>query len=81
MAGSIIAELKDPMTAAILYVQTCALWLGRDAPNLTEASNAAAGAVKALKRANDIIDRSRSASPMPPVQALPGMTPGGRPAA
>ena len=70
--GRELAELKDPMTAALLYAQTCVLWLGGDTPNLREASKAAAGVVKALKRAKDIIDRSRSASRTPPGQALPG---------
>jgi len=61
-AQRLTIELKHPIAAAILRAQTCALWLGRDAPNLTAASDAASEVVKALKQASTIIERVSSLS-------------------
>ncbi len=40
--------------------RTCALWLERETPDLTEASEAASRTVNAAMRASDIVDRVRS---------------------
>lgn len=56
-AQRLAIELRHPIAAALLYAQTCALCVDADAPKLTEASKAAAGVVKALQRANDLIER------------------------
>jgi signal transduction histidine kinase len=55
LTASMAHEIKQPMTAAVVDAKTCQLWLGRDDPNIAEASEAASRIVKDVMRANDII--------------------------
>jgi PAS domain S-box-containing protein len=60
LAASLAHEIKQPIAAAVINAQTCTQWLHRDAPDVTEASNAALAMVAAAKRAGGIIDRVSS---------------------
>jgi PAS domain S-box-containing protein len=60
LAASLAHEIKQPIAAAVTNARTCALWLERETPDLTEASEAASRMVDAAIRASDIIDRVRS---------------------
>ncbi|MGA7259831.1 MAG: response regulator [Stellaceae bacterium] len=60
LAASLAHEIKQPITAAVVNAKACARWLGRPAPDLTEACNAAGRMVADVSRAADIIDRVRS---------------------
>jgi len=60
LAASLAHEIKQPIAAAVINAQTCAQWLHGDAPDVTEASNAASEMVAAAKRAAGIIDRVSS---------------------
>jgi PAS domain S-box-containing protein len=57
LTASLAHEIKQPISAALINARTCLRWLGRDAPDLTEAGEAAARLVKDVTRASDIIGR------------------------
>jgi signal transduction histidine kinase/CheY-like chemotaxis protein len=60
LAASLAHEIKQPIAAAVIHAQTCAQWLHRDAPDVTEASEAAVAMVAAATRAGEIINRVSS---------------------
>jgi PAS domain S-box-containing protein len=57
LTASLAHEIKQPITAAVTDARTCLRWLGRDEPNLAEASEAASRLVTDVMRATEIIDR------------------------
>jgi PAS domain S-box-containing protein len=57
LAASLAHELKQPMAAAANDAKACMQWLCSDAPDLTEACEAASATVADLTRAVEIIDR------------------------
>jgi PAS domain S-box-containing protein len=57
LAASLAHEIKQPIAAAVIHAQTCAQWLSRDAPDVTEALEAALAMVAAATRAGGIINR------------------------
>ena len=60
LAASLTHELKQPMAAAANDANACMQWLCRDAPDLTEACEAASATIADVTRAAEIIDRVRS---------------------
>ena len=60
LAASLAHELKQPMAAAANDAKACMQWLCRDAPDLTEACEAASATIADVTRAAEIIDRVRS---------------------
>ena len=60
LAASLAHELKQPMAAAANDANACLQWLCRDAPDLTEACEAASATIADVTRAAEIIDRVRS---------------------
>ena len=60
LAASLAHELKQPMAAAANDAKACMEWLCRDAPDLTEACEAASATIADVTRAAEIIDRVRS---------------------
>jgi PAS domain S-box-containing protein len=62
LTASLAHEVNQPITAAVNGASTCVRWLTRDNPDLNEAREAAAGAIRNAKRAADIINRIRSIS-------------------
>jgi PAS domain S-box-containing protein len=60
LAASLAHEIKQPIAAAVINAQTCAQWLSRDAPDVTEALQAASAMAAAATRAGGIIDRVSS---------------------
>jgi PAS domain S-box-containing protein len=60
LAASLAHELKQPIAAAITSAGTCVRWLARSEPELDEARASALSAVRAGKRAAEIIDGLRS---------------------
>ena len=60
LAASLAHEIQHPIGTAINYARACTRWLERDAPDVTEARNAASAMVVAAMRAASIIDRVRS---------------------
>jgi signal transduction histidine kinase/CheY-like chemotaxis protein len=60
LAASLAHEIKQPIAVAVIHAQTCSQWLRRDAPDVTEALEAASAMVAAAKRAGGIIDRVSS---------------------
>src|SRR5258705_7472515 len=60
LAASLAHELKQPMAAAANDTNACMQWLCRDAPDLTEACEAASATIADVTRAAEIIDRVRS---------------------
>jgi PAS domain S-box-containing protein len=59
LTASLAHEIKQPIAAAVTDAQTCLRWLGRDYPDLGEASEAASRIIKDVTRASDIISRVR----------------------
>jgi len=57
LAASISHELKQPISAAVMYAQASLRWLNRDQPDLDEARRATAESVKDGRLAANIIDR------------------------
>jgi C4-dicarboxylate-specific signal transduction histidine kinase len=57
LTASLAHEIKQPIAAAVTDAKTCLRWLGRDAPDLAEARDAASRMVKDVMRAADIISR------------------------
>ena len=55
LTASLAHEIRQPIAAAATNAKTCLLWLGRDCPNIEEASQAASRMVKDVTRAADII--------------------------
>jgi PAS domain S-box-containing protein len=60
LAASLAHELKQPMAAAANDANACLQWLCRDAPDLTEACEAASATIADVTHAAEIIDRVRS---------------------
>jgi PAS domain S-box-containing protein len=60
LAASLAHELKQPMAAAANDANACMQWLCRDAPDLTEACEAASATIADVTRAAEILDRVRS---------------------
>jgi signal transduction histidine kinase len=60
LTASLAHEIKQPMAAAAIGAHACRQWLRRDAPDVTEASEAASATVAAVTRAGGIIDRVSS---------------------
>lgn len=60
LAASLAHEIKQPITAAATNAATCLRWLQHDPPQIAEAHQTAARAVRDLTRAAEIIDRLRS---------------------
>jgi signal transduction histidine kinase/CheY-like chemotaxis protein len=60
LAASLAHEIKQPLAAAAISAKACTQWLGRDAPDMTEASEAASATAAAVTRAGGIIDRVSS---------------------
>jgi signal transduction histidine kinase len=60
LAVSLAHEIRQPMAAAHLNAQACKQWLRRNAPDVTEACNAASSMIADVTRAEEIIDRIRS---------------------
>jgi C4-dicarboxylate-specific signal transduction histidine kinase len=54
LTASLAHEIKQPIAAAVTNANTCLRWLGRDQPDLKEASDAASRVVRDLSRASDI---------------------------
>jgi PAS domain S-box-containing protein len=57
LTASLAHEIRQPISAAVTNARTCLRWLGRDAPDVAEASEAASRIVKDATRAADIISR------------------------
>jgi C4-dicarboxylate-specific signal transduction histidine kinase len=55
LTASLAHEIRQPIAAAVTDAKTCLRWLGREYPNVEEASQAAARMVKDVTRAADII--------------------------
>ena len=60
LAASLSHELKQPIAAAVMSASTSLRYLAQDPPNMEEACQMATNAVKAGRRAGEIIDRLRS---------------------
>jgi PAS domain S-box-containing protein len=57
LTASLAHEIRQPISAAVTNAKTCLRWLGREAPDVAEASEAASRIVKDATRAADIISR------------------------
>jgi PAS domain S-box-containing protein len=57
LTASLAHEIKQPITAAVTNARTCLRWLDRDAPEISEARQAAFRLVNDVTRASDIISR------------------------
>jgi C4-dicarboxylate-specific signal transduction histidine kinase len=55
LTASLAHEIRQPIAAAATNAKTCLRWLGRDNPDVEEASQAAARMVKDVARAGEII--------------------------
>lgn len=55
LAGSIIHEINQPLTAIVTNAQAGLRWLGRDVPDLEEGRQAVAAILEAGRRASDIV--------------------------
>jgi PAS domain S-box-containing protein len=60
LAASLAHEIRQPIAAAQLNAEACTRWLRRNAPEVTEACNAASSMIADVTRAAEIIDRIRS---------------------
>src|ERR1700733_7149090 len=60
LTASLAHEIRQPISAAVTNAKTCLRWLGRDQPDVAEASEAAARIVKDVTRAADIMSRISS---------------------
>ena len=60
LAASLAHEIKQPIAAALTSADACTRWLRREAPDVTEACEAASAVVAAVTRAAGIIDRVSS---------------------
>jgi|SRR5579872_1563821 len=57
LTASLAHEIRQPIAAALTNAKTCLRWLGRDAPDVPEAREAASRLVTDVTRAADIISR------------------------
>jgi signal transduction histidine kinase len=57
LTASLAHEIKQPIAAAVIYARTCLRWLERDAPEVSEAREAASRLVTDVTRAAEIISR------------------------
>jgi signal transduction histidine kinase len=57
LTASLAHEIKQPIAAAVINARTCLRWLERDAPEVSEARDAASRLVTDVTRAADIISR------------------------
>src|SRR5438445_5263097 len=57
LTASLAHEIRQPISAAVTNARTCLRWLGREVPDVAEASEAASRIVKDATRAADIISR------------------------
>ncbi|HEY4817778.1 MAG TPA: MEDS domain-containing protein [Candidatus Acidoferrum sp.] len=57
LTASLAHEIRQPISAAVTNAKTCLRWLGRDEPDVAEASEAASRLVNDVTRASDIIAR------------------------
>jgi signal transduction histidine kinase/PAS domain-containing protein len=57
LTASLAHEIKQPIAAAVINAKTCLRWLERDAPEVSEAREAASRLVTDVTRAADIISR------------------------
>jgi PAS domain S-box-containing protein len=57
LTASLAHEIRQPISAAVTNAKTCLRWLGRDAPDVAEAREAASRLVKDATRASDIIGK------------------------
>jgi signal transduction histidine kinase len=55
LAGSIIHEVNQPLTAIVTNAQACLRWLNRGTPNVAEARDAVSDILESGKRAADIV--------------------------
>ncbi|HEX4505054.1 MAG TPA: ATP-binding protein [Alphaproteobacteria bacterium] len=55
LAGSIIHEINQPLTAIVTNAQASLRWLARDTPDLVEAQEAVSAILDAGRRAGDIV--------------------------
>jgi PAS domain S-box-containing protein len=60
LTASLAHEIKQPIAAAVTNAKTCLRWLGRNVPDLEEASDAASRTVEDVMRAARIIDNISS---------------------
>src|SRR5882672_5502447 len=60
LTASLAHEVNQPIAAAVTNAKTCLRWLGRDEPDVAEASEAASRLVNDVTRAADIIGRISS---------------------
>ena len=60
LTASLAHEIKQPISAAITDARTCLRWLGRDAPDVSEARETASRVVTDVTRAAEIISRISS---------------------
>jgi PAS domain S-box-containing protein len=60
LTASLAHEIRQPISAAVMNAKTCLRWLGRDEPDVAEASEAASRLVNDVTRAADIIGRISS---------------------
>jgi PAS domain S-box-containing protein len=63
LTASLAHEIKQPISAAVTNAKTCLRWLGRDNPDVAEASEAASRLVKDVTRAADMRDGPPSRHP------------------
>jgi PAS domain S-box-containing protein len=57
LTASMAHEIKQPISAAVTDARTCLRWLGRDEPDVAEASEAASRVATDVTRAAEIISR------------------------
>jgi PAS domain S-box-containing protein len=57
LTASLAHEIRQPISAAGTDARSCLRWLGRDQPDVAQASEAAARIIKDVTRAADIISR------------------------
>jgi C4-dicarboxylate-specific signal transduction histidine kinase len=57
LTASLAHEIKQPITAAVTDARTCLRWLTYEAPDASEARDAASRVVTAVTRASEIISR------------------------
>jgi signal transduction histidine kinase/PAS domain-containing protein len=57
LTASLAHEIKQPIAAAVINARTCLRWLERDAPEVSEAREAASRLVTDVTRAAEIISR------------------------
>jgi PAS domain S-box-containing protein len=60
LAATLAHELNQPLAAVVTNGDACLRWLGRDQPNLDEASGAVRRMVRDAKRAADVIAHTRA---------------------